>query len=459
MNLVYRKSVFACVTGLAVTLMTASLTHAQLTITDIGRFDFTDLSGSGARELSGLAHIGGSSFYAVGDQDSLLHTLSISIDPLTGQITSASINATPLTLTNASGGALPGGDREGIAIQGSNILISNESGPAIESYNATSGMQTGPPITSTQPGFGVYANIRGNRAWESLALFQANIFTILTANEDALTVDGPAASFTDGAFVRIQAATVNTAAAFTSAIGQFAYPIDAINGDHPLGSGETSGLVELLTLPDNTVLAMERAVGLTGYRIRLYQIGGGGATDISSLSGLDGLTPGIDFQPVAKALLWEKTFSAAGNSNFEGIAFDETTGTLVLIADNASGPMLPIIGQQWTAEDQSLYSLKIEPESTGELTGDFDEDGFVGITDLNIVLGQWNQTVFPGSGPDSNVDGFIGIEDLNLVLGNWNAGTPPNLGTLVPEPATGLFLFMLGGGCLKRRWLGHRFSR
>ncbi len=451
MNLDLHKSARICTAGLALTLLAASLTHAQPTVTDVGRYDFTDLSGSGARELSGLAHAGGSSYYAVGDQTALLHALSISIDPLTGQINSASINATPLALTNTSGGALPGGDREGIAIQGGNILISNESGPALESYNSTNGMQTGPPITSTQPGFGAYANIRGNRAWESLALFQANTSTILTANEDALTVDGPAANFTDGAFVRIQAASANASNSTATAIGQFAYPIDAINGDNPFVTGETSGLVELLTLPDNTVLAMERSVGLTGYRIRLYQIGGDGASDISGLPGLNGLTPGIDFQPVGKALLWEKTFSVTSNSNFEGIALgpDTDIGTsLVLVADNASGPVLPVVGQQWTTEDQSLYALAYQPDpgpdpvclgDQGCLAADLDHDGFIGITDLNIVLVQWNQTVFPGSGPDSNVDGFVGIEDLNIILANWNNGTPPDLGSLVPEPASVVF--------------------
>lgn len=457
MNFKTQKNVFVCATGLAVTLMASSLTHAQHTITDVGRFDFTDTSGSGARELSGLAHVGGSSYYAIGDQDALLHTLSISIDPLTGQITTASIAPTPVVLSGASAG-----DRESIALQGPNLLIANEAQPRLEAFNPIIGSANGPAVTPSTPGFGIYANSRPNRSWESLAVFQANTSTILTANEDALTVDGPAASFTDGAFVRIQAARVDASNSTATAIGQFAYPIDAINGNNPLVSGETSGLVEMITLPDNTVLAMERAVGLTGYRIRIYQIGGDGATDISGLSGLDNLTPGVDFQPVGKALLWEKTFSVTSNSNFEGIALGPNTESglsLVLVADNASGPVLPVIGQQWTTEDQSLYALTLLPESVvgssclgenGCLTADLDNDGFIGITDLNIVLSKWDQVVFPGSGPDSSVDGFVGIEDLNNILANWNSGTPPTIGSIVPEPATGLFLCALCCGVLKR---------
>ena len=88
----------------------------------------------------------------------------------------------------------------------------------------------------------------------------------------------------------------------------------------------------------------------------------------------------------------------------------------------------------------------------GGLIGDLDGDGFVGITDLNIVLGAWNQTVPPGDPrADPSGDGFVGIEDLNTVLGNWNAGTPPGDGVaLIPEPGTFSGLIVSGLALLKR---------
>lgn len=67
------------------------------------------------------------------------------------------------------------------------------------------------------------------------------------------------------------------------------------------------------------------------------------------------------------------------------------------------------------------------------LHGDLGADGFVGITDLNAVLSQWNQVVPAGSVIDPSGDGFVGIEDLNTVLGNWNAGLVP----LVPGTGPG----------------------
>ena len=83
--------------------------------------------------------------------------------------------------------------------------------------------------------------------------------------------------------------------------------------------------------------------------------------------------------------------------------------------------------------------------------GDLDGDGFVGITDLNIVLSNWNQTVTFGDrlSGDPSGDGFVGIEDLNLVLGNWNAGTPPTDISTAPEPA-GLFLLAMAALAARR---------
>jgi hypothetical protein len=85
------------------------------------------------------------------------------------------------------------------------------------------------------------------------------------------------------------------------------------------------------------------------------------------------------------------------------------------------------------------------------LVGDLDGDGFVGITDLNIILAAWNESVPPGDPlADPSGDGFVGIEDLGTVLGNWNAGTPPT-GSPVPEPGSFVVMGVAVLSALRRR--------
>jgi len=85
------------------------------------------------------------------------------------------------------------------------------------------------------------------------------------------------------------------------------------------------------------------------------------------------------------------------------------------------------------------------------IEGDLSGDGFVGIDDLGIVLGNWNQNVPPADPlADPSGDGFVGIDDLNLVLANWNSGTPPATSN-VPEPAGLVISCLLSVPLLSRR--------
>lgn len=134
--------------------------------------------------------------------------------------------------------------------------------------------------------------------------------------------------------------------------------------------------------------------------------------------------------------IWQMDADGTSRLQIAG-AFSEPSGIFDasgLLGYRPGSVMLTSIQGSGSAGAQ--LSLMISPDA--QLAGDLDGDGFIGITDLNIILSAWNQTVPPGNPlVDPSGDGFIGIEDLNIVLSDWNAGTPPPVDafTAVPEPA------------------------
>ena len=83
--------------------------------------------------------------------------------------------------------------------------------------------------------------------------------------------------------------------------------------------------------------------------------------------------------------------------------------------------------------------------------GDLNGDGFVGQSDLGIVLDWWGKNVAPGVQPDPSGDGFVGQADLDIVLQDWGHGTLS--ASPVPEPGT-IALLALGGAAVIRRRRG-----
>jgi len=290
-------------------------------------------SGNGAEELGGLTWAGGTQYYAVTDNEAKMFPITIQVNSNSGAI--ESVNVAPVVTLAI------GTDLEGIAYNSANssVFVSDEAGPAIREYSIATGSVL---QTLTLPP--VFAGHRSNLSLESLSL-QPGGNALWTANEEALTADGPISSFTAGTVVRLQ--RFNAA---LSASGQWAYVTDAIHGD--IGNNgrdtEASGVSDLVALPTGDLLVMERALGAVpfGFRIRLYQVDLTTATDISSLADLDGET----YTPVTKTLLWEGSFP--GN-NFEGIALGpQISGgvySLLLVSDGGGGVQ------------QALYALTLAP--------------------------------------------------------------------------------------------------
>ena len=117
-----------------------------------------------------------------------------------------------------------------------------------------------------------------------------------------------------------------------------------------------------------------------------------------------------------------------------------TTAGAVVLQDSGTNPGGTHAQLNWvaSADTDMILIVTAGPSSLGDYTlalteseaaleGDLNDDGFVGVDDLNIVLVNWNQNVTPGdkSMGDATGEGFVGVDDLNTVLVNWNNGTPP----------------------------------
>ena len=92
------------------------------------------------------------------------------------------------------------------------------------------------------------------------------------------------------------------------------------------------------------------------------------------------------------------------------------------------------VAAQWVDDNYDLLVGAPVP-------GDFDADGFVGLSDLNILganFGSMSGTLATG---DATGDGNVDLADLNVLGANWN----PAAAVAVPEPSTALLVAL--GAC------------
>lgn len=115
-------------------------------------------------------------------------------------------------------------------------------------------------------------------------------------------------------------------------IAEHLYPLDL----EPTGA-LINGLSELLVIDQGGhFLALERAYGLRGFRVRLYQLATGGATDTSGILTLKGNLEGVS--PIRKRLLLDFADTTVEVDNLEGMALGprlpDGSQSLVLVSDN-----------------------------------------------------------------------------------------------------------------------------
>jgi len=337
-SMVRSLAAYAASVALAASLSMAASDAAAGTwsVTDLGQGPVSLSAGTtGATNLSGLAWISGDQWVAIADKGGAAYPLTIVLDER-GRIASASLGpAIPLT------GAV---DAEGIAwdaVRGT-IFVSDETGPAIREHALAGGaalQSLGLPA--------VFSHVRSNLSLESLSLDPVSR-SLWTANEEALDVDGPVSGFVTGTIVRLQRFDSTLAPS-----GQWAWITEPIAANYgsPGRDVETSGVSDLVALPDGGLLVLERSSGGTGLVSRLFRADFTGADDTSALPGLASAT----FQPAAKSLLWSRSFLF---QNFEGAALGpELPGggrALILVSDDGSGlqqTLLALVAHDGTCGD------------------------------------------------------------------------------------------------------------
>jgi hypothetical protein len=287
------------------------------------------------RELSGVTWVPGTSeYWAVSDDQPVIQHLSVSIDPITGAITSGTTIGS-LALTRSDGGPLPASrDLEGIALSadGASVFVSDEGGIRIRQHALATGRTLAEIGPATDPALAVFANRRTNLGWESLSR-APDTGLLYTANEEALSVDGPNGSGATSTRVRLQALAPSGVSA-----GQWGY---TVSGDivPDTFANTNAGVSDLVALPGGSLLVLERSAGLVAFpdldfRDRIFLVDVTGATDVTGLATLKN----GGYAPAAKTLLWEGLFS---DDNFEGIALGPLLAngdrSLMLVSDDGSG--------------------------------------------------------------------------------------------------------------------------
>ena len=179
------------------------------------------------------------------------------------------------------------------------------------------------------------SGIRNNLALESAGVTPNGKF-LFAGMEGALFQDGPAASLTTGSPARVLHYNLRTG----KSDSQFVYPVGPVaEPSVPAGLFTVSGLVDVLPLDNDSLLALERSFSVgAGNTIRLYLVETRGATDVDRFTSL----AGQEYRTAKKTLLLDLDALGITLDNVEGLAFgpDLPDGrrSLLLVSDNNFDP-------------------------------------------------------------------------------------------------------------------------
>lgn len=249
-------------------------------------------------------------------------------------------------------------DAEGIAVLSSGrILVASEGigseeprvPPALVEYGPHGEFIRHLPVRDRfipNPTGPLVRGVRANMGFESLTLAPGGR-RLFTATEAALAQDGEMASFERGTRSRILEYVERRGIWLPAR--EFVYEVEPLQRPSFEPGQYGNGLVELLAIGDDVLLAMERTYVESAddpergeNRIRLYRVDLRGASDVSGLDSLEGAAGVVS---VAKTLLLDLAglpgltpTLADGLDNFEGLAFGPRLAdgreSLILVSDD-----------------------------------------------------------------------------------------------------------------------------
>ncbi|MBT9312773.1 esterase-like activity of phytase family protein [Leptothoe kymatousa] len=311
-------------------------------------FDGTEVGG-----LSAIAYDRKrNQYYALSDdrQQPRVYTLALELSPTA--INDAKLTSVTL-LKDENGAAIAPLDAEGLALTPSNSLIISSEGsfrqqipPKLQEFDLATGQLKNTLRLPDRYLFGTDSD--GNAPKQQTQGIQENI------GFEALTISAPGGSYEP---FRLFAATEgplyqdldldpeipfknrwlhylidpnSEGLGRSTLLSEHWYPMD----DAPLGA-VVNGLSEILAIDvGGHFLALERAFGLQGLSVKLYQLATGVATDTSAIATLQGDISGIT--PIRKQLVADLTPLAP--DNLEAMALGPTlkdgSPSLILVSDN-----------------------------------------------------------------------------------------------------------------------------
>ena len=317
-------------------------------------------------------------------------------------------------------------DFEGVAYTNAarnSVFISDENGPGVRELSLATGAEMQNVVIPP-----VFVHRIGNKGFESLTR-TLDAGAMWTANEEALTVDGPSSEGGGATVVRLL--KLNVSGNSVSTGSQFAYQVEPIHGG-PVILGAQSGLSDLVAMPDGVLLGLERSLasGSPLFLNRIFEIDFASATDVSVGPAAAGLI-GQTYTPVAKQLLWSGAADGSGGQNLEGL-------TLGPRLANGSWTLVGVVDDGDPFSNNTIVAFT----ATAIPSADFDDDNDVDGDDLLHWQRGLGKTIGATHAEgDADRDGDVDDADLTL----WKAafGSPAIAASeiasaTVPEPSTAL---------------------